>query len=380
MIYLIVLVILLSGLFFFEKSNNPRSKSSWLFFEWVVLVLLAGLRYKVGGDTIWYYESFANAPTISELSVSYFIDSEYNFLWIILTAVCKTIYPDFVSFQIVHAIIVNTAFFMFFKRYIKKVFLAVLIYFVFYFFKYNTEILRASLAVSVFLFSFKYLENKNWSKYLLCAVIAMGFHSEAIVMVFFPLVHILTKIRVNLSTYIGLIVIAVVLMSFNFIPAMKGFLSFSEKMTNSIDFYANKTELGENISLLGYGKIFVTSSIWLVIIYALNKTQYKLFRGFAFVAYIITWLSYNYSNIFYRVLDFTQPILIVSICLAFELWSRRKFYIPKMILSFVIVVMLIDLIEYYLSGHFILFYPYSSVLDPVDYSAREFYFNSLFQQ
>ena len=380
MIYLLVLAILLIGVVFFDRRRGTRGYRVWLFVEWLTLVLLAGLRYKVGGDTIAYYDAFDRASTLSELSFSDIFDSNYNALWVLLTALCKTIYPKFVLFQLVHAVIVNTAFFTFFQRKVRSVFLAVFLYFVFYFFRYNTEVLRASLAVSVFLLSFGLLEQKRWIKYLICKMIAIGFHSEAAVMLLFPLVHILGRIRVNAATFILIISAAALLMSVNLLPVFSDIGSVSDKVGDSIDFYANQTELGKGITALGYIKIFFTTSIWLVVLYALKDTPQKVLRGFAYIAFVITALSFNYSNIFYRLLDFLQPVLIASICLALDIFTARRQILMKWIIYAVLIVMTVDLITYYLSGHIILFYPYSSVFNPVDYSEREIYFYSLFQQ
>lgn len=378
MIYLVVLAILIVGLFF-DKSSNIRLQNKWLFLEWLSLVLLAGLRYKVGGDTIWYYEAYDKAPTLSQLSLSDITDNEYNILWILLTSSCKSLCSEFILFQIIHAIIVNTAFFTFFRRYVKRIFFAVLLYFVFYFFKYNTEILRASLSVSIFLFSFGFLEGKKWGKYILCSLLAIGFHSEAILMLLFPLVHLMKNVRVNLRFALTLIVFSLLIMSLDLIPALSNVLSFSQKMSSSLSYYADQTELGASITFLGYAKIFVTSSIWLVILYSLNGTQYGIFKGFAIIGFFVFWLSFNYATIFYRALDLIQPLFVTATCMSLEQLNIRKKWAGKVVIYTVLIIMLIDLFNYYLNGHFILFYPYSSYLDPVDYSEREFFFNSLFQ-
>ena len=198
-------------------------------------------------------------------------------------------------------------------------------------------------------------------------------------MLLFPVVHLLAKIRVGPGTILLLVLVSVLLMSANLLPVLSDVGSVSEKMTDSIDYYANQTELGKGITTLGFLKIFFTTSIWLVVLYALKGAQYKTLRGFAYIAFIVTALSFNYSNIFYRLLDFFQPLLIASICLALDIFTVRRQILLKLIIYAVLIVMAVDLVTYYMTGHIILFYPYSSVFNPVDYSEREIYFYSLFQ-
>ena len=156
MIYLIVLIILLffAIIYDFGTADSGRDISYYLIL--VGLICLSGFRYKVGGDTFMYMEEFPNLPDLSGLSNYETGVNKRQPLWILFAAISKSISQEFYVLQIFHAIIVNTLIFRFIKENTKYIFTAVLFYFIGYYCYFNFEILRESLAISLFLFSIKY--------------------------------------------------------------------------------------------------------------------------------------------------------------------------------------------------------------------------------
>ena len=119
MIYLIYLVILIIfsineylGLFKNRKTEGKIGFYLLLF----LFILLAGLRFRVGGDTLAYMEYFNTMPTLNELPNIDYLSSEYNPFWYLFNALIKAVWNDFLFFQIIHAIIVNVAIFWFIQK------------------------------------------------------------------------------------------------------------------------------------------------------------------------------------------------------------------------------------------------------------------------
>lgn len=376
--YAIVFVIIIIGALFFDNNCNVIIKRKWIRVEWLSLVLLAGLRYKVGGDTQWYYESYQTSPTLFDLSIEDFI-SGYNVLWVILTSLCKTISSNFVVFQLVHAVIVNTAVFYFLKKYSSRFFLSILIYFILFYIRYNMEILRAALAVSVFLWSYQYLEKRKWGYFYLYALIALGFHTEAIIVFIFPVLYKIGSIKINARNLLLFISITILLLLVNFIPFLQFVSSSSQSMSSGVEFYADQSELGKGVTLLGYLKTICINLVWIVFLLLLKGDKYILFRGFAFFCFFICLQSLNYSNIFYRAQDFTNLIFVVCACLTIQISRRQKLFLHQSIIYFALIFMSVDYMVY-LASHFILYYPYETVFNPVDYIEREEFFNAIFHQ
>ena len=159
MLYILIIIVLLYGSIHYSKNEDKGNK--YLLFEYILIVLVMGFRYKVGGDSLNYYLSFQSWPTLSEISNYQFDTSKYSFGWILFSALCKAVYDDFVTLQLAESAIVNAAFFYFFKKNTDKYFIAILLYAIMFLFTFNTEIMRAAMSVSIFLFSFELFKKKN---------------------------------------------------------------------------------------------------------------------------------------------------------------------------------------------------------------------------
>lgn len=383
MIYIFVLIILIFGVFNYDFGSSKDGSRRWLLLEWVVLVLLAGLRYRVGGDTLSYYDNFENIPLLDDLNKFDFKSSRYNALWIVFSSICRTICNDFTFLQVVHALIVNTTFFVFFKKHTNKVFTAILLYFCIYYFKYNTEILRASLAVCVFLWSYKYLQENKLIKYLICCAIAFGFHTEAFYMLLFPLVQQLSKIKFTYSSLSLIFVFSVAFMfSGNVLPFMNTFMRFidSEIMKDNIQMYMESSVLGAGVSALGYLRTMLTALMWLLIAYGIRNTSNKKFIPLLILNSFIILQAINYSSIFYRAMDFTIPITLCALASCMNKYCLKSTKGLGLYVSLTLSLLILNQVMYLSDGHFILFYPYHSVLDPQIEPARELFYNALFNR
>ena len=134
MIYFIALLILVIPVFRFDLMKIEGNRKLWLVLEYIILVAIAAFRYRVGGDTLIYMDLFEDYPTIGELTTFDYESAVYNPMWYVYNSVFKTFGDSFALFQLVHAIIVNTVFLKFFKRYTDFYFSAILIYYIGYYF------------------------------------------------------------------------------------------------------------------------------------------------------------------------------------------------------------------------------------------------------
>ncbi|MBS1504558.1 MAG: EpsG family protein, partial [Bacteroidetes bacterium] len=107
----------------------------------IVLVCIAGLRYRVGGDTLSYIDEYDEIPYFSQLLKYNFIGSRWDPLWVVFSSICRSINPDFVFLQCIHALIVNTIIFRFIKRNTQYRFTGILLYYMFAYLYFNMEIL-----------------------------------------------------------------------------------------------------------------------------------------------------------------------------------------------------------------------------------------------
>lgn len=376
--YIIVLLILLFGCVHYDVKGNLDNKNRWLYFEWLVLVLLAGLRYKVGGDSIAYYNEFYSQwPTLNDVGT--YENERYNILWIYFIATCKSIVNEFWFLQVAHAVIVNTVFFCFFKKHAKYIYTAILFYFLLYYFRYNTEILRASLAVCSFLIGFEFLSKKKWIYYFACCLVAYGFHSEAIVTFFFPLILPFQNTRISgFSMSVILAVTLVLLFSINLIPIV-GSLLGDGRFGDAFAYYSNTNA---NVSAIGYIYSFITQLPFLYILWQYKYRKSDIFKAFCILYVVAAIQSLNYTNLISRSMDFVYPLMLVLLVNTFKQPLYEATGIQKnnsIEMSIIVFILLFGVVRYYaLNEHWYLFYPYYSIFNPVDVPLREQIFYGYF--
>lgn len=379
MVYIVVTLILVFGAVFFDRQTSAKGSKIWYIVEWIAIVLLAGLRYRVGGDTLSYHDDFQTFPTLSQLTSEDFT-KKYNFLWVIFESWCKTTVDDFAFLQIVHAIIFNSILFWFVKKHSSRPFSVILYFSLLFFFRYNTETIRASLSVAMFLLSYDYLINKKYIYYFCFCALAYGFHNEGLIMFIFPIVHLLKKIKISIASVTAIILVSIGAMFIDFLPLMSNILSSSERVSENFRFYAENATYGSGVSLLGYMKVFVLGFLWIFLLWVLKGNHYRELRTFVVLFYFTSFQVLNYSNIFYRIQDFLNPLMMIAVGECIVIFKKDSAFLKKVSFYLLFSSLFIDKILSYSNGSWVLFFPYYSIFDPQISSLREVYYYELWMQ
>jgi hypothetical protein len=364
MIYIVIGFLFFFNIFIFE-NNNRRSAHNVYWFECVTLILLAGLRNSVGGDTIGYMMFWDGLPTFTELSNFNFILAEYQPLWYCINALSKYIDSDFTTFQIIHAAFVNISVFIFIKRYSYSRFTAILAYYLISFLYFNCEILRESLAISVFLFAVPSLKDKKWIKYYLLCLIAFLFHSSAIILFFLPFVRFIYGKKISLKK----VVLSVIILNIILNP-----YSVNLVATNIFPFLRPLVETYSDWewSLIGLVVAVIKCVMLGLLVYLRQRTKIfsmaidgglKLYLFFALFAIFLP-IGQRFQNYF---------VIFFIVAFADFLWQFRG--VNLIVKNLIIVFFVSTTIHYYyrdtsewtgFQSRFVqLFYPYYSVFEEV---------------
>lgn len=251
LVYIIVLLLLLFPLFFKrEQSNRVYDKYYW--FEFLVLFLLMGLRFRVGGDSIRYetYYTYANDLNQLFLKGAWNITEGFQPLWTIYQAACKTVSDDFVIVQLVNAFIVNGIIFYYANKNVRQRFTFVVLYYFLLYPYFNTEIMRESLAVVVFMMGYKYLVEKKYIRYYLACSVAFMFHASAIFLFILPVIYpILSRLR-GWKSYVLPLVISLVVSYY--ISSLLDFVNSTLFMDNSM-LHEKSDQVMESVGLNIFG-------------------------------------------------------------------------------------------------------------------------------
>lgn len=199
MIYLVVLIILLYSAIRFDIGGaDAKITRKWYWFLGLMLVLLSGLRYRIGTDTI-SYESWYEASTLPPLYNFTLKDLSYNRfepLFVLFGSFLKMFSQDWILFQLVHAAIVNLAFFWAIRKYSPAPFIGITIYYLSTYYALNCEVMRQSLATAILVFSLPYLFSKQYVKYFLIVLIAVFIHRASVLFFILPFISFLRSTKV----------------------------------------------------------------------------------------------------------------------------------------------------------------------------------------
>lgn len=161
--------------------------------------------------------------------------------------------------------------------------------------------IRQFLAISIIVLSYKYIEEKKMIKYLLCILIAMQFHSSAIIGV---IIYFLDKINITLKKVIILIIFfsltlkilpTIVEIISTFIPIIRRFNGYFTSLRYGI---SNSRSLLGNIYSLGIMTLYLYS-----IFFSEAKKQKNYIKNMAIIYIVISYFQ-NQLPILYRVQEY----------------------------------------------------------------------------
>ena len=230
---------------------------------YVYLLSLIGLRYMVGGDSYVYMLYFNNLSPSGLLDISW--DSDFQPFFVFLVNLSKVIYPSFTSFQILHAFIITSCLFYFIAKNSEYRFTTLFLCLFMFYINFTVEILRESLAIMVFIYNYKNLENKKWVSYYIGVFLAIMFHLSAVFLIVLPFLKFL---RLNKGYVILLVVAFFALNQLNFIFT---FFENVEKINKKVNDYA-EASYGWKSTLL----FFTTRTLIPVGLFLWGKVKFNI--------------------------------------------------------------------------------------------------------
>lgn len=318
MIYFIVLFVLLMFAFNYDVLNNSIGKKRAYFILCLILIMLAGFRYRVGGDTLNYMLAHNFMTDLLNINLFDQIDGvRAEIGWRFLSSLAKLFGEDFYWLQFIQSTIANVAVFIFFKRYSENYFSAILLYYISFYLYLNFEILRESIAISIFLvFGIKHLLDKRFIAYYITVAVMMLFHTSAVFLFLLPL---LIKFSSNNYNYLFICTITYLLGVF-LSPFFYSFLKLG-----GLSFFSNKFDTYLEYSFTTYGKIMAYFLYVLIplLVHKYAKRYDNKFSIFLVVCAILGSLT-SLFTILFRFVNYFTPILILEITLLFTIILRNK--------------------------------------------------------
>ena len=404
MIYFAIIFLLILLIYHYDYQDHSKDRLQWYVACCIILILLSGLRYRLGIDSTRYDYGFIQMPSLSKLDSYNYDDTRYGVGYIFLNSIARTLSDSFVMMQFLHAIFINSLIFLFFYRNTKHIFFATFLYFLILYFNYNCEILRESCAIVVFLFAWKYFKTDAWLKYYIYCVIAVLFHPSALLTLLFPIFYLPIFryfFRMNWIFGFTCVIVFVIagIISIKFFDLIQ-LISLSS-MEDYAETYRNSSLAeSKSLNIIGICSFFLRSILYpFVAIVILKRIKNKIpcnnneSGENEKLEYMICWYTYIsiitlFISLFYRFNNYLMPFTILV--LADVVFTKVKISRQRVLkLSFVFTWFL--MLPYlainiygYLSDdngsgikNIRRYYPYASVLDPYKDAKREQLFRYL---
>lgn len=374
MIYLLLLLFIVIGIYHFDFKNNKYLKKEYFLFISLLLILISGLSYRLGGDVIVYmreYELYSG--NFSDLFNLQYLRSYGSYMpgWVFINTLFQCLGLKFWTFKLCHAFFINIVLLFIVKKYSKYTFLGVLLYLLLLYYDLNFEVLRESISVSFFLMGIPYLLQRKYMKFYIFCLCAILFHISASFLVFFPLVLL---IPINLFSVVFFMFVA-----FFALLLDKTVSSAIVDSVSSIPFFYEKAN--SYFSNERYGTSIVSISRLINILFNVVFTLFVLYRLYKknivhgiiklVLAYICIYTLTLIIPIFYRLNNYC---IIFFVCYLTFLPVYFKLEFKRSLSNLICSIFFVLFISFKLYSYslpigdttfrsYIRFYPYSSIFE-----------------
>ena len=395
MLYLIVIILLAILAYKYDFQDQSSNKEFWYRFIFVVLVLIAGLRYRVGADTINYiFRFYHEVPYLWDIKAED-LELGNDPMFLLLNSFVRSVGGRFYVVQFLQAIFVNGLIMAYIKKHSQFIFSCTFLYFIWCYFFYNFEEMRASMSLAICLYANDYILEKKWRKGVVLYLFSSLFHFSSVALLLTPLFLFL---RFNFIGYV-----------FLFLSFFIGFLiqakfgdylmlfDFSDEVANKAESYSNsEDQFEQKINLVGV----ITNRFFYILysIVAFFYIKYKSLQGdstiLKFQPFVLLGLSFVLFSIpmpiCYRYIRFYEIYFIFFFVHFFVDLVKNNLLLSKSLAfarAFVILLPFLNIISHGYRDQFgkswshrvyyyTRFYPYSSIFEKSTDKDREYFYRN----
>ncbi len=248
-----IIFVVIQGLlaYMLYSSNDETVKRYVVYGSLGLFVLFFGFRGFILTDWMTYYTYFND---LEWYQVLYFFDESkfgYEPGFAIFCMLCKSVFPDYFFMQVMVTFINAFALYQFFKRYTNNIPLGIMLFVVFEGIFIATNLIRNSVAISLFLMALPYLEERKPIKYFALCLLATSFHLSALI--YFPLYFFL-HIRLNKWVYLAIFIAANIafISHVSIVVTLLSMLGLDESMAEKVRVYTEVHTTSKKILSIGY--------------------------------------------------------------------------------------------------------------------------------
>ncbi len=249
--YLIIIILLGILYFFREKTEDPTIQIKYEYIAIAIFIFFFGLRGYILTDWMIYYPYFNDLEwdKILDYFVSDKIGYEPGFAFFTMT--CKTLIPSYNIYILIITVFNTFCIVKFTKRYTDSLILVLILYITFDGVLIMGNLLRNSIAISLFLLAIPYLEERKPIQYFSLCLLGISFHISALV--YIPLYFFLHR-NINKWVYLSIFIfINLIFVTHNsVILILANLLGGEDNMADKVKAYTEEMDSSIAIVSLGY--------------------------------------------------------------------------------------------------------------------------------
>lgn len=381
MFYFVVLFILILLCIRYDINGKTRYRDQCYVIVIIILILIAGLRYRLGEDTINYtYMFYYDTPYIYDIDIDLLLNSDQPPLWILLNSIIKTIGGKFFVVQLIVAIVVNTLILKYFKKHSLYPFACVAIFFFWRYLYFNMVLMKTAVVISIILFANDYFLDKKYLKGLLLVLIATGFHQSALLLILIPF---LTFLRFNL---LGVLLLIGTYFFSAFLQSKLGdvfqLLEFSDGVSNKLDNYLDSDFMTQvhnmNFFIVKFFPLLIYPIVSLIYLkHKCKESHIHRLEPFLMLGLIFQVMQFN-IHIAYRFVYVFLPYFMIYMVHFLIDFSKNSLELKgslAYVRTLVVFLPLFASIAFFHPLTYTSFCPYSSVIEKSIDEAREKYYS-----
>lgn len=381
MFYFVILFFLLLLCVRYDINGKTQYRDQWYTAVIIILILIAGLRFRLGEDTINYmYMFYYDTPFFYDIDLDFLLNSDQPPLWIILTSIVKTIGCKFFVVQLIVATIVNTLLLKYFKKHSPYPFACVAIYFFWRYLYFNMVLMKTAVVLSIIIFANDYFLEKKYIKGLLLILIATGFHQSSILLIIIPFLTFLRFNMLGVSLLIGTYFFSAFLQSK--LGDVFQLMEFSDGVSNKLDNYLDSDFMTQVHNMNFFIAKFFPLLIYPIIslLYLKQKcreSHIHRLEPFLMLGLIFQVMQFN-IHISYRFVYVFLPYFMIYMVQFFIDYSKNSLEIKASLAyvrTFIVVLPFFVSVAFFHPLTYTSFSPYSSVIERSVDEAREKYYS-----
>ncbi len=383
MIYFVVLFLLIVLSVRYDINGKTYYRDQWYTAIIIILILIAGLRFRLGEDTISYiYMFYHETPDISDIDIDTLLYSGHPPLWILFTSIFKTLGSKFFIVQLIQAAFVNILILKYFKKHSPYPFACAALYFFWRYQWYSMVVLKAAIALSIILYANDYFLEKKYKKGFLLVLIATGFHQSSVLLLILPF---LTFLRFNI---IGVAIMVCAFFVSAFLQSRLGdvfeLFEFADGVSNKLDNYLDTDFMTQvhniNYSIIRFFPLLIYPIISLIYLkQKCKESQVLRLEPFLMVGLIFQVMQFN-IHISYRYVYIYLFYFIIFMVHFFIEFSKNSLRLTKFLAYFRTIIFFLPFIAsvaFFHSMAHVQFNPYSSIFERSINKEREKYYTEI---